>query len=171
MTVQVTNAQRQCRVATTTVARLARCTVQQLGIRVPGLLVITFLDARRLRRLNQQFLRQDRPTDVLSFRYDGEPIVGEVLIAPSAARRYAHTHRVSYQQELLRYVVHGILHWTGLDDKSQAQRRRMRKKEDDLLWVCRERRAADGAGRGSALSERRRTVGQGMTGPARSIRW
>jgi probable rRNA maturation factor len=92
-----------------------------------------------MRRLNKQFRQHDRTTDVLSFRYDGRavephpPIVGEILIAPSEARAYAKRHGLSYQQELSRYVIHGLLHWKGYDDKTPAQRCRMRALEDSLL--------------------------------------
>ena len=82
----MTNAQREAPVKTTRIARLARRAIRQLGIRTPGRVLITFIDARRMRALNRRFLRHDRVTDVLSFRYDGEPTVGEILIVPRQAR-------------------------------------------------------------------------------------
>ena len=97
---------------------------------------MTFITAQRMKELNKRFTGHDRPTDVLSFRYDGEPVVGEILIAPSAARTYAVRHRLSYEEELSRYVVHGLLHWRGHDDATEAQQRAMRRQEDRLLSRC-----------------------------------
>jgi len=107
-----------------------------------------------MRRLHGRFLRQRTMTDVLTFRYQDpperrlsepsgvpepegfRPVVGELVIAPAAARTYATRHGISYRQELARYVVHGLLHWLGHDDRTRAQQRRMRTMEDALLTHC-----------------------------------
>ena len=133
MQVTVTNAQRETPVPVARMARMARCAVKRLRIRQPGTMAITFIDSRTMRALNKQFKRHDRDTDVLSFRYDGERVAGEVLIAPRQAQRYAAAHDLPYLDELSRYVVHGILHWTGLEDRTAAQQRAMRRAEDRLL--------------------------------------
>ncbi|MBI4003886.1 MAG: rRNA maturation RNase YbeY [Candidatus Omnitrophica bacterium] len=117
-------------------ARLAGRAVRRLRIRTRGTLAITFIDTRRMRALNRRFLRHDRATDVLSFRYHREPVVGDILISPSAARAYARAHGLKYADELSRYVVHGLLHWTGQNDQTPAQRRKMRRREDRILKVC-----------------------------------
>ena len=136
MMVTLTNAQHDAPVNTARMVRLARCAVRTLRIRAPGTLAITFIGARRMCALNKRFLRQDRMTDVLSFRYDGEPVVGEILIAPRAARAYAKRHGVAYAEELSRYVIHGLLHWLGHEDRTPKQQRRMRAREDRLLSRC-----------------------------------
>jgi rRNA maturation RNase YbeY len=173
MQVRVTNAQRTLPVHPTQTRRLVRCAIRALRLRTPGILEVTFIDARRMRALNRRLLGHDRGTDVLSFRYDGAahrapsreghasaaptvrhdrqsaraqagrwprgagpPIVGELLIAPSVARAYAARHHLPYRQELARYVVHGLLHWTGCEDRTAAQQRRMRAAEDRLLARC-----------------------------------
>jgi probable rRNA maturation factor len=133
MTVRVVNAQREAPVPLIRMTRLARRAIRRLRIRAPGTLAIAFIDSRRMRRLNKRFLRHDRGTDVLSFRYEGEPIVGEILVAPGVARRYATRHGVRYEDELARYVVHGLLHWLGHEDRTAAERRKMRVMEDWLL--------------------------------------
>ena len=134
--VTVINAQRALPVNTLRMARVARCAIRQLGITAKGEWSITFVDSRRMRQLNKRFMRHDRPTDVLSFRYDGEPTVGEILIAPDQARAYANAHGLSYGEELSRYVVHGLLHWLGHEDRTQAEQRMMRAREDRLLAQC-----------------------------------
>jgi probable rRNA maturation factor len=94
------------------------------------------VDAPTMRALNRRFLRHHGLTDVLSFRYDEEPVVGEILVSPAFARRYADDHGVPYRQELARYVIHGLLHWAGHDDQTPSQRKRMRALEDALLGAC-----------------------------------
>ena len=145
MPVTVTNAQREAPVNTASMTRLARRAIRRLGIRTPGTFAITFIGSQRMRALNKQFCRHDRTTDVLSFRYNGVPpglphrsarraqVVGEILIAPRCARTYAHRHKIPYRQELSRYVVHGLLHWLGAHDRTSAEQRAMRKREDELL--------------------------------------
>ena len=142
MVVQVTNAQREVPVDVGRMTRVARRAVRRLRIRTHGTLSITFIDSQRIRTVNRQFLRHDRTTDVLSFRYDGQlkgpqrQIVGEILIAPRQAKRYAAAHKISYVEELSRYVVHGLLHWLGHDDQTTVQQRKMRMMEDRLLASC-----------------------------------
>lgn len=143
MTIALINAQQDVPVDVPRLARLARRAARTLGIRGRGRLDVTFIDARRMRALNKRFLRHDAPTDVLSFRYDGRPgtasgptVAGEILIAPSEARAYAKRHGLSYEAELARYVIHGLLHWKGYEDKTLTQQRRMRALEDRLLDRC-----------------------------------
>jgi len=136
MTVRVTNAQRAVPINARAMNRLARCAIRRLGITTSGELAITFIGARRMRALNKRFRRHDWTTDVLSFRYDHERIVGEILIAPSEALAYAKRHRLPYATELSRYVVHGLLHWLGHEDRTAAEQRAMRANEDRLLTAC-----------------------------------
>ena len=136
MTVRVVNAQRRTPVPVSAMAGVARRAARQLRLNGRGQLAVTFIDGRRMRSLNRRFLRHDRTTDVLSFRYDGEQVAGEILIDPGMARRYARDHAVPYRQELSRYVVHGLLHWLGHEDRTPAQQRRMRAMEDALLIGC-----------------------------------
>ena len=147
MTIQVTNAQREVTVDPSRMARFARCAVRRLRIRTPGILAITCLATRPMRLLNKRFCHHDRPTDVLSFRYDGtgkrlpprmrgKRVVGEIFISPRLAQDYATRHRISYAEELGRYILHGLLHWLGYDDQTGAQQRIMRLKEDRLLASC-----------------------------------
>lgn len=97
---------------------------------------VAFVDGRTMRALNRRFTGHAGLTDVLSFRYQGERIIGEILIAPEAARRYATAHNIPYRIELARYVVHGLLHWLGHEDRTPTQQRRMRRMEDRLLAKC-----------------------------------
>ena len=135
--VRVTNAQRSVPVFLARMRTVAQCAARRLGIRASGDLVITFIDARRMRALNKRFMHHDWATDVLSFRYPGEPVIGEILIAPRQAQAYARRHGISYAVELARYVVHGLLHWLGYDDRTPQEQQAMRALENKLLSDCR----------------------------------
>ena len=148
MIVSVSNAQREAAVDRRRVAHLVRAAARRLAIRVSGTMSVTFITSRRMRQLNKRFLRHDRPTDVLSFRYEresahvrlplaGRQVVGEIVIAPREAKTYARQHGIPYEEELARYVVHGLLHWLGHEDATVAQQRKMRAMEDRLLVGCR----------------------------------
>jgi probable rRNA maturation factor len=88
----------------------------------PGASVVNFVFVtdRRIREINRQFLKRDRPTDVISFNCDephvpGEPhLLGEVYISRDRARAQAREYDISYGSELRRLVLHGLLHLLGL---------------------------------------------------------
>ena len=125
-------------------AGLANRAMATMRVRPQGRIAVTFIDAATMRRLNRRFTGHRGLTDVLSFRYEDpsprsglrEPIVGDIVVSPAAARRYSAAHNIPYRQELARYVIHGLLHWAGHDDRTAAQQRRMRALEDRLLHQC-----------------------------------
>ena len=101
-------------------------------------LEIVFLDDRSIRRLNKRFKKKDEPTDVLSFGMKAEefgcrPFIGEIFISLDRALENSETFGSSFAEEALLYVIHGILHIIGYDDENSAARRRMSKKERDIL--------------------------------------
>lgn len=84
--------------------------------------------------LNRRFLDHDWPTDVLSFRLNEEgPIEGEVYVDVETALERCEEFEVTAADELLRYVVHGLLHLAGHDDHTDEQRARMRSLENRYL--------------------------------------
>ena len=136
MKVVVTNVQRRHPVSPVRMRRLVQQTARRLKIAARGTMSVIFLSPGAMRTMNRRALRHDRVTDVLSFRYDGEPVIGEIAVAPSEAAAYARMNDVPYDEELARYVVHGLLHWTGRDDRTPSQQRRMRSDENRLLRAC-----------------------------------
>ena len=134
--VTLANCQRDERVPVAWLRRVAECAVRRLRIRGPGTLTISLIDRRAMARLNRRLLGHHGVTDVLSFRYDGEAIIGEVLVSPSFARRYANEHGLVFRDEVARYIVHGLLHWLGHDDRTLAEQQRMRRMEDRVLRRC-----------------------------------
>ena len=100
------------------VAALAEGVLRRERVR-DALLSIAFVSDRRIAALNREHLGHAGPTDVISFGFapvvGGRAIVGDVYIAPGEARRNARDHGGSVREELMRLVVHGVLHVIGHD--------------------------------------------------------
>lgn len=129
-------ADRQRRVA------LARRRIEQavaaalaLRPRRAGPVSIALVDDRAIRRLHLDHSGIDEPTDVLSFPLlgAGGGLLGEVVASGETAAREAAARGVPARDELLLYVVHGVLHLLGFDDATGAQRKRMRAAERAAL--------------------------------------
>jgi len=88
---------------------------------------ILFISDRRMASLHRRFLEQSGSTDVLTFQH------GEIFISPETACRQARTFGNSLARELRLYVVHGLLHLHGLDDRSEADARRMKATQEKIL--------------------------------------
>ena len=92
-----------------------------------------------LKEINAKYLNHNYYTDVISFNYDyqNSPI-GEVYISIDTIKRNAKNYKISYRNELLRVIVHGVLHICGYNDEKNEERRNMRKLEDFWLDVYKE---------------------------------
>jgi rRNA maturation RNase YbeY len=91
-----------------------------------ALVSITFVSNRHIAALNSRHLRHRGPTDVISFGFApigrGGAVVGDVYVAPEVARRNARAHGRGVREELLRLVVHGMLHVLGHDHPASEAR-------------------------------------------------
>jgi rRNA maturation RNase YbeY len=82
-----------------------------------------------IRRLNARYRNIDRATDVLSFTFADDDLLGEIYISPRRAAVQAKQYGFTYQEELLRLFIHGFYHLLGYDHKTEAGRNIMEKKE------------------------------------------
>lgn len=96
-------------------------------------LSLAFVDDAASARINWQFLNHRGPTDVITFPLAHDPLAGELVIGAIVAQRVAAERGHDVQAELALYVVHGVLHLCGYDDKSAAKRRVMRERERAYL--------------------------------------
>ena len=105
------------------------------GERSDADLSITFLGPVTMRRLNRQYKGRDEPTDVIAFTLDtpDRRTVGDVYLCAAVAARQARRHGVSRRQELIRLVVHGVLHVLGYDHPESDARVR------SAMWRRQER--------------------------------
>lgn len=100
---------------------------------------VALVSDTRMRRLNRTYRNQDRTTDVLAFAYrevksDVAPLLGDVVISIPEARRQAKACSHSLDEEVLRLLIHGVLHLVGYDhERSRQQARRMQRKETELF--------------------------------------
>lgn len=100
-----------------------------------GALSVVLVDDAEMRELNRRFLDHDYPTDVLAFPFDEETdgLGGEVIVGVETAAREAKARELTFMEELLLYVTHGILHLTGMEDHTPAGRRAMQRAADRIL--------------------------------------
>ena len=83
-----------------------------------------------LLQMNVDFLNHDYYTDVITFQHTEGLIHGDVFISTERVADNARSGGVSFEQELLRVMVHGVLHLAGYRDKTPEEERLMREKED-----------------------------------------
>ena len=87
--------------------------------------------------LHEEFLHIAGPTDVLTFPLEhndaGDVTDGEVVVCLDEAERRAAAEQVAWQDELLLYAVHGLLHLVGFDDRTRRDFDAMHQKEDEIL--------------------------------------
>lgn len=108
---------------------------------------LAFVDNTTIHRLNKQFLDHDEPTDVLTFPLSdpsAHKLAGELVLGAEVAQEQAKERGHDVQAELALYVIHGLLHLCGFDDKDPAATRKMRARERHYLGVLRLPDIADG---------------------------
>ncbi len=89
-----------------------------------------------LHKINVDFLNHDTLTDIISFDYSvGKELHGDVYISVERVEDNAKDFDVSFEDELARVMIHGILHYCGYKDKSDEDAKLMRTKEDYYLGV------------------------------------
>ena len=95
-----------------------------------GDIFVWLISDRRMARLHRQFLGQTEPTDVLTFQH------GEIFISAETAKRHARLFGNSIMRELQLYIVHGLLHLHGFDDRTQSGARKMKRAQEKILSDC-----------------------------------
>ena len=89
-----------------------------------------FCDDAYLLEINQQYLQHDTYTDIITFDYcEGDVLNGDIFISVERVRENAQQYSVTFQEELVRVMAHGILHLCGYKDKKKAEAEEMRKQE------------------------------------------
>lgn len=84
--------------------------------------------------INQQYLNHDTLTDIISFDYSlGNEIHGDIYISIERVHENAEEFKVSFEEELKRVMIHGVLHYCGYKDKSESDELLMRSKEDEKI--------------------------------------
>jgi len=102
-----------------------------------GELTICFVDDKKIKQLNQKYLHRHMPTDVLAFDLSGardsKNIFADIIISTDTAVRNARTFKTNPLYEIYLYIVHGVLHILGYNDKNANQRKIMDKEAARIL--------------------------------------
>lgn len=104
-----------------------------------GNLYFILCDDDFLLKINRQFLKHDYYTDIITFDYTEDGIIaGDLFISIDRVRDNATALQVSEHEELMRVMIHGVLHLLGLKDKSDEEAKQMRKAEEECLELLKE---------------------------------
>lgn len=101
---------------------------------LPGNLVYQFCSDDHILEVNRQFINHDYYTDIITFPYcEHERISGDILISLDTVRTNAEGVGESYERELHRVIIHGVLHLCGINDKGPGEREVMERYENEAL--------------------------------------
>ena len=93
-----------------------------------------FCDDDYLLEINRQYLDHDTLTDIISFDYSERNVLqGDIFISVERVMENAADFGVSFGEELKRVMAHGVLHYCGYKDKSEADEKQMRQKEEEKI--------------------------------------
>jgi rRNA maturation RNase YbeY len=105
------------------------------GMRV-GTLTYVFCDDEYILATNKQFLQHDYYTDIITFDYsNSHRIAGDMVISLDTVSSNAQQLGVDYNTELLRVIIHGVLHLCGINDKGPGEREIMEQHENEALAI------------------------------------
>ena len=101
---------------------------------------VLLTDDKEIRAINKKFLKHDFATDVISFEAGPGCLagkeadyLGDVVVSVAMARSTARDLGIPWRQELARYLVHGTLHLLGYDDQDVLRRKKMLRRQEDLV--------------------------------------
>lgn len=104
--------------------------------RVVGPLTYIFCSDDRIIEVNRQFLNHDYFTDIITFDYSSHKrISGDMFISLDTVKSNAELFQRAYNEELMRVVIHGVLHLCGINDKGPGEREIMEDHENDALAI------------------------------------
>lgn len=101
-----------------------------------GALTYIFCDDEYILATNRQFLQHDYYTDIITFDYSNRRrISGDMVISLDTVRSNAEQFAKTYESELLRVIIHGVLHLCGINDKGPGEREIMEQHENEALAI------------------------------------
>lgn len=103
-----------------------------------GFVNIVFANDKLIRALNKQYRKKDKITDLLTFTYAGENggqdyLLGEIMICIPQARRQSKEFAVTFENEMYKLFIHGMLHLRGYDHEKDPDFRVMKLLEDKIM--------------------------------------
>ncbi len=99
-----------------------------------GELNYIFCSDNYLLKINKEYLNHNYFTDIITFDYSvGDMVSGDLFISLDTVRDNAETYKCTFDNELYRVIIHGVLHLIGFNDKTDAQQEEMTAKENEAL--------------------------------------
>ena len=93
-----------------------------------------FVDDEKILEVNNEYLGHDYYTDIITFDYDEDDIInGDLVISLDTVKSNAELFGKTYEEELFRVIIHGILHLCGINDKGPGEREIMEQNENEAL--------------------------------------
>ncbi len=130
----VINRQRLLKLNSDKIKLLARYVLENEKISNDVGINLMFVRNNVIRKYNNFFLKKDNPTDVISFEGNvSDGSAGDIIISVEKAVEYAAQNNIDVDEELSRYIIHGILHCLGYDDIIDKKRSVMFKRQEELL--------------------------------------
>ncbi len=101
---------------------------------------VVFVDDSEILEMNRRYLGHDHVTDIITFPYheNDEPLEGTLFCCAPQIRRQSEELDVTFDTEVLRIVIHGLLHLIGYNDKTEAQRSHMHSLENKYITLYRD---------------------------------
>ena len=97
-------------------------------------LTYQFVDDSKMIQVNRKFLNHDNYTDIITFDYtEGAKLSADIFISTERVLENAEKFDLTYENEMMRVLIHGVLHCLGYSDKTQEEKQMMRKKENESL--------------------------------------
>jgi rRNA maturation RNase YbeY len=146
-TIAVFNRQRTKKVNAPLLKKIVTALLAELEI-AEAELGINLVGAREMTLVNETFLQHEGSTDVITFDHEEKRraesgkrknLHGELFVCVDEAVLQAKQFDASWQSEVVRYVVHGVLHLLGHDDLQPARRRKMKREENRLVQLLTKR--------------------------------
>lgn len=103
-----------------------------LGLKEKSLINVIFTDTKTIQKLNFEYRKINKPTDVLTFVYNDE-YKGEILLNVDIIEKKAQEEDIDNKTQLIKTLIHGFLHLFGYDHTSDDEERKMLKKEREIL--------------------------------------
>ena len=119
-----------------TEAAVAACikTIAAEESREVGDITFVFCDDNYLLKINNEFLDHDTYTDIITFDYSiGNEIISEIYVSTDRVEENAKKHKQTFENEIHRVIIHGVLHLCGYNDKLAEEKQIMRDKENHYL--------------------------------------
>jgi probable rRNA maturation factor len=139
MALEIFNRQRTKKINLRLLKQIMQALLVELKI-AEAELGINLVAAREMILINETFLKHKGSTDVITFDYDNDAhgvtrptLHGELFVCVDEAVSQAKKFKTSWQAEIVRYIVHGVLHLLGHDDLKPGLRRKMKREENLLL--------------------------------------